>query len=64
MWYWDYFPSGNIHPKKPLSRKQIQKMKEGYEKADMISAHIHKIEEQEQEKMKQKVEEQLNELFL
>lgn len=66
MWYGDFAPPSGHHPKKPLSRKQIQKMREAYAQADGISAHIQELEQQEQEQFppQKEVHDQLDQIFL
>lgn len=64
MWYWDYFPPSGKYAKKPLTREQIKKLKENYQKADEIIAHVEQLEAKEKEKISKKAEDTLNELFL
>ena len=47
MWYGDYAPSGGNHTKKPLSKKQLKKIQEAYEKVDSIQSYIKEQEEKE-----------------
>ena len=63
MWYWDYTPSGN-YPKKPLSKKQLEKMQKAFEKADIITEHIRNLEAEDKIKNQEKTENELNSLFL
>jgi hypothetical protein len=58
MWYWDYTPSSH-HPKKPLTKSQIRKMQEAYNRADAISAEVRKQEEEEQKSSAKETEEML-----
>lgn len=63
MWYWDYTPSGN-YAKKPLTKKQLQKIRENYAKADIISEHVRDLEAKEKEKTEEKIDDELNVIFL
>ncbi len=54
MWYWDYTPSGN-HSKKPLTRKQLAKAREAYEKADMITMHVKSLEAREEQNAEEEI---------
>lgn len=47
MWYGDYAPSSGHHPKKPLSKKQLKKIQEAYNKVDSIQEYIKEQEEKE-----------------
>lgn len=47
MWYGDYTPSSGNHAKKPLSKKQLKKIQEAYEKVDSIQSYIKEQEEKE-----------------
>jgi hypothetical protein len=58
MWYWDYTPSSH-HPKKPLTKAEVKKMQEAYNRADEISAEVKKQEEEEQKKIEWETEEML-----
>jgi hypothetical protein len=58
MWYWDYTPSSH-HPKKPLTKAEVKKMQEAYNRADEISAEVKKQEEEEQKKTEWETEEML-----
>jgi len=58
MWYWDYTPSSH-HAKKPLSKGQIKKMQEAYNRADEISIKVKKQEIEEQKKIEWETEEML-----
>ena len=64
MWYWDYFPSGSGHYKKPLTKEQLKKMRESYEKGDLIREHVKQLESQEDAKNQKKIDEKLDSLFL
>ena len=63
MWYWDFQPAGN-YTKKPLTKKQLQKIKEGYEKWAMIAEHVKQLEESEETKAKKEIEEDLQGVYL
>lgn len=63
MWYWDYTPSGNYY-KKPLTKKQLEKMKENFRKWWEIAEHVQELEKKENEKNKENIEEKLDSLFL
>lgn len=64
MWYWDYFPTGGNHHKKPLTKKQLQKIQENYAKADIITKHVQELEAKETEKINEKIENKLDSMFL
>lgn len=64
MWYWDFIPSGNNHKKKPLTKAQLQKIREAYAQADAITEHVKKLENAEKEKKEKELEKSLNSLFL
>lgn len=46
MWYWDYTPSSSGRTK-PLTKKQIEKAKKAYERADEISKIVKEAEKLE-----------------
>lgn len=58
MGYWDYTPSGWGRPK-PLTKAQIRKLQDSYKKADIITAEVRKKEEEEQNRLSQKIEDEL-----
>lgn len=64
MWYGDYIPSWGSHPKKPLSKEEMRKIREAYAKADAITSHVRELEQKEKEKIEKKSEQKLDELFL
>ena len=47
MWYWDYTPSGWNHTKKPLTKKQLQKIQHAYSQVEKITLSIKEQEEKE-----------------
>ncbi len=63
MWEWDYTPSSKQHGTKPLTRSQIKKLQQAYEKAGEISETVKYLEEQEQEKVKDEIENNLKLFF-
>ncbi len=64
MGYWDFIPSGWHHTKKPLTKKQLQKMREWYEKGNMIAEHVQSLEDQEKNRIKKEIDDELNSAFL
>lgn len=64
MWYWDHFPSGAHHKKKPLTRRQIAKMKENYAKAEDIIEHVKRLESEHEDTKKDDIKKNLDTLFL
>lgn len=46
MWYWDYTPSSSGRAK-PLTKKQLEKAKKAYEKADSIAKIVKETEKKE-----------------
>ncbi len=48
MWYWDYTPSWWQHHKKPLTKKQLQKIQEAYAQAGTITETVKELEAKEQ----------------
>lgn len=46
MWYWDYTPSSSGRSK-PLTKKQLEKAKKAYEKADIIAKTVKEEEKKE-----------------
>ena len=66
MSYWNYFPGAGKYAKKSLTKKQLQQIKENYEKWDAIIAHVKQLEEKEKEKGKhdEKLDETLNSILL
>lgn len=48
MWYWDFAPPSGHHAKKPLTKAQIRKIQEAYNRADEITAEVEKREQEEQ----------------
>lgn len=64
MWYWDYFPPSGKYAKKPLTKAQIKKLQENYQRAWEVAEHAQKLEAEEREKTREKHEEKLDEIFL
>lgn len=64
MGYGDLTPSGWYHPKRPLSRKQIEKLRRAYAKADIIRETVAEKEKKEQEKTKTEMDAALDDLPL
>jgi hypothetical protein len=46
MGYWDYTPSASGRAK-PLTKKQLEKAKKAYEKAESITKTVKELEKQE-----------------
>ncbi|MBS9783907.1 hypothetical protein KGV55_01005 [Candidatus Gracilibacteria bacterium] len=59
----DRFPTGN-GPKKPLTKKQLQKMREAYAHAEEIAEKVRIKEEKEKKEREEKAEEVLKTQFL
>ena len=59
MWFWDYTPSGWGRPK-PLTKAQIRKMQQAFKDAEKITAAVHQREQEEQKRINQKIEDELN----
>lgn len=64
MWYWDHFPASGKYAKKPLTKDQIKKLQESYQKAWEIAEHVQKLEVEEKEKTREIHEQKLDEIFL
>lgn len=63
MWYWDYIPGGNYR-KKPLSKKQLEKMQEAYSKADEIIKHVRELEKKNENNIEDAFDKKLESIFL
>lgn len=63
MWYWDYTPASH-HAKKPLTKKQLQKIQDGYEQWAMIAEHVKSLEVAEWAQAKEKIQHDLDTVFL
>lgn len=63
MWYWDRPPSGN-YAKKPLTKKQLQKIQEAYKKGDMIAEHVNELEKKERKKTTKQITKEFNSTFI
>lgn len=63
MWYGDYTPSSN-YSKKPLSKKQQEKMKETFRKWAIIAEQIKSLEQKEFSNDEEAANEKLNTAFL
>lgn len=63
MWYWDHSPSWNYR-KKPLTKQQLEKMKENFAKWSQIAEHVQKLEEKEKQNNIKNIEEKLDSLFI
>lgn len=48
MWFWDYTPAWHSY-KKPISKKQLQKIKDNFKNADEISKKVKELDEKEKE---------------
>lgn len=64
MWYWDFAPPSGHHAKKPLTKKQLDKIKAAYEKWGMIAEHVKRFEEKEEIHAKKQIEQDLHSAFL
>lgn len=64
MWYWDFAPPSGHHRKKPLTKKQLEKIKAAYEKWGVIAEHVQALEKKEEATVKKKIEEELNSAFI
>lgn len=60
MWYWDFAPPSGHHRKKPLTRAQIQKLQSAYASANAITESVKKIEEEEQQRIQEEIQKNLN----
>lgn len=59
MWFWDYTPASHSY-KKPITKKQLLKLQESYKNADEISRQARELEEKEQKKASQEMEDLLS----
>lgn len=63
MWYWDYIPSWGQHHKKPLTKWQIKKLQAAYATAGAITESVKTLEKEEQTRIQNEIEKDLNLLF-
>lgn len=49
MWDWDFAPAWHSY-KKPISKRELEKLKKAYSEADSISKKSRAMEEEEQKK--------------
>lgn len=61
MWYWDFIPAGHSY-KKPVSKKDLKRMQENYQKADEIVKEVREYEKEEQKKASQEMDDLLDSL--
>lgn len=59
MWYWDFTPASHSY-KKPVSKKELKKLQENYSKADEISRKARELEQEEQKKASQEIDDLLD----
>lgn len=64
MWYWDYFPPSGKYAKKPLTKEQLRKIQENYQKAGKIAEHVQELEEKHSKDEKEKADRAIDSLFL
>lgn len=63
MGYWDFAPPSGHHSKKPLTRNQIKKLQQAYANAGAITEKVKSLEEEEQVKIQDKIEDDLRLIF-
>ena len=59
MWYWDFTPPSWQHAKKPLTKAEIKKLQQAYERAGEISDTVKRLEEEEQVQTEQEIDEMM-----
>jgi hypothetical protein len=62
MWFWDFTPASNSY-KKPITKKQLQKLRENYAEADKISKKARELEEKEKESVKIEMDDMLDDIL-
>lgn len=62
MWYWDFTPQASGRFKK-ASRKQIEKMKESFARADELEKQAKKLEAEHKENIEWKIDEMIDEIL-
>jgi len=63
MSYWNQPPVGS-HRKKPLTKKQLEAIREAYKKGDMIVEQVKELEAKESKKTKKQIEQDLDSAFI
>ncbi len=62
MWAWDYTPSAHGRAK-PITAAQLRRMREDYARAENLSKEVLEVEKKEQEELKSKMNNLLEDIF-
>ncbi len=58
MWFWDFAPASHSY-KKPVSKKELKRMKDSFKNADEISKKARELEEKEMDLAKKELDDML-----